>query len=56
MIELVGRDSSKLGSEFSYVELIGCPISMVENHRVTKVQGVRKQVKNSKHILDVVSG
>ena len=57
MIEFVGFDSRQLGSEFVDYKLVGfISVIVVENNRMTKVQGIRKKIRDRENLLDLSFG
>ena len=57
MIEFVGFDSRQLGSEFVDDKLINfISVIVVENNRMTKVQGIRKKIRDMEDVSDLSFG
>ena len=57
VIEFVGFDSRQLGSEFVDDKLISfISIIVVENNRMTKVQGIRKKIRDMEDVSDLSFG
>jgi hypothetical protein len=53
MIQLIGFDSSELSTKFINNEIVSFgSIAMVENERMTKVDGIRIEIRHRENIFD----
>lgn len=53
MIQLIGFDSSELSTKFINNEIVSFgSIAVVENERMTKVDGIRIEIRHRENIFD----